>query len=143
MTSLLASVSLWFVLPFAQSSAAASGTWYGAINPPGLRFEVAVTLQNIAGWTGSLLMENGNSFPLRDIAINTNTIAFSIDLRGERVRFNGTMKGEEITGNFTQQNQNFPFELSRKPTPALTSAAIGIDPKELIEAITEFTGPLS
>jgi hypothetical protein len=143
MSSLLASVSLWFVLALAQSSAAASGTWYGAINPPGLRFEVAVTLQNIAGWTGSLLMENGNSFPLRDIAIDTNTIAFSIDLRGERVRFNGTMKGDEITGQFTQQNQSFPFELSRKPTPALTGAAIGIDPKELIEAITEFTGPLS
>jgi len=132
------------MMVFAQSpSRVWDGTWYGSINPPGQRFDVAVSLQNIGGWTGSLLMENGASFSMRDIAIEANTISFSIDLRGEPIRFKGSLKGDEITGEFTQRNSSFPFELSRKATAALTGAAMGIDPKELIEAITEFSGTLS
>ena len=136
------------MMTFAQASSRVDGTWYGSINPQGVRFDIAVTLQNIAGWTGVLLMENGVSLPLRDIAIDANakTISFSIDLRkqiGELARFKGTIKEDEITGEFTQDNSTVPFQLSRNATPALVGAAIGIDPKEMIEAITEFKGSLS
>src|SRR6516162_7467543 len=102
-----------------------------AVNPPGTRSDIAVSLRNIGGWTGSLLMENGTSLPLRDISIDGNTISFSIDLRGQRgekARFKGTIKDDEITGEFTQDNSTVPFQLSRKPTAALVGAAMGIDP---------------
>jgi hypothetical protein len=141
---LCAFVSLCLITAFAQAPSFDGGTWYGSINPPGTRFEVAVNFQNVGGWSGTLLMENGLSLPLREIVVQGNTISFSLDLGGQqRIRFKGERKGDDITGEFTDQKSTFPFQLSRTATPALIGAAIGIDPKEMIEAITEFTGSLS
>src|SRR5262245_24594485 len=143
---LCALVSLCLLTASGQTPSAVGGNWYGSVNPPNMRFDIAVSLQNIGGWTGSLLMENGISLPLSNLSIDAKTISFSIDRggqSGEQARFKGTIKDDEITGEFTQDNSTVPFQLSRKPTAALVGAAIGIDPKEMIEAITEFKGSLS
>jgi hypothetical protein len=136
---------LWLATASAQAPSL-EGTWYGTINPPGAQFEVAVRLQKKGeGWTGTLLLENGVSVPLNDIAIRSNSASFSINPGQEKVTFQGklTNNGAEFNGEFKQGNSAFPFKLSRTPSAALQGAAMAIDPNELIAMMTSFSGPVS
>jgi hypothetical protein len=122
------------------------GTWYGAINPPGAKFDVAVNVQKRGDvWTGTLLTEDGTSFPLTDISVQGNTITFAVSPGASKVTFTGTLSGATpaITGEFKQDNATFPFSLSRTPTAAFQGAAVALDPNELISMMTTFSGPAS
>src|SRR5262245_52689005 len=121
------------------------GQWYGTINPPGANFDVAVNFQRRGdGWTGTLLMENGASLPLKNITAEGNAVSFVVVSKNEDVSFKGTLSNaEEMSGKFTQDGMKFPFKLSRTPTQTLQGASIAIDPNELISAIVSFSGPLS
>src|SRR5262245_50257932 len=80
---------LWLPAGFAQT-AGFEGVWYGTINPPGARFDIAVNLQRRDnGWTGALLMEDGTNIPLSAIAAKEDAITFSLDPGGGKVTFTG------------------------------------------------------
>ena len=55
------------------------GAWYGTINPPGVQFDIAINFQKIGDdWTGTLMMENGNSLQLKDVKATGNAVSFSV-----------------------------------------------------------------
>lgn len=65
-------VFLWLANALAQAPSF-EGTWYGTINPPGARFDIAVNFQKRGDeWTGTLLMENGASIPLAEVIVQAN-----------------------------------------------------------------------
>ena len=137
-------VSLWLTPTLAQAPGF-EGTWYGTINPPGARFDIAVNFQkNGNTWTGTLLMESGDSIPLAEIVTDANVITFSLPVQG-KVTFAGKLSGNtpEINGEFKQNNETFPFSLRRTPTAAFQGAAAAVDPNELIEMMASFSGPPS
>lgn len=122
------------------------GNWYGSINPPGANFDIAVHFEKKGEiWTGALLVENGERFPLREIVAQLPAISFSFDPGGEKITLKGSLSGDatEISGQFTQNNSVFPFKLSRMPRGPLKDAAIAIDPNELIAMMSSFSGPPS
>lgn len=80
-------VSFLVLAGFAQTPKI-DGPWYGTINPPGARFDIAVNFRKKAnGWTGTLLRENGVSTPLTQIEAEGNSVAFSLDAGGAAVAF--------------------------------------------------------
>jgi hypothetical protein len=121
------------------------GTWYGAISPPGAKFDVAVNVQRRGEvWTGTLLLEDGTSFQLTDISVKADAITFSVSPGPTKVTFTGTLSATpSITGEFKQDNATFPFSLSRTPTGAFQGAAVAFDPNELISMMASFSGPAS
>jgi hypothetical protein len=134
------------VLSSSAQSLDFEGMWYGTINPPGAQFDVAVNLRRTSdGWTGTLLLENGNSIPVKDVITAGTSISFSLEAGPSKVTFAGVLEKDanEISGEFIQEGSRFPFKLNRTPTPALQGAAVGIDPSELIAMITSFSGSLS
>src|SRR5262249_41936338 len=95
------------------------GMWYGTINPPGLQFDIAVRFQKTGdSWSGTLLLENGMTAPLSEIAAQSKSISFSADARQNKIAFKGALSdnGTEISGQFMQENATFPFKLSRTST---------------------------
>ena len=98
------------------------GTWYGTINPPSLQFNIAVRFQKSGdSWSGTLLLENGMTVPLTEIAAQSKSISFSaVDPGQQKITFESALSdnGTELSGEFTQANSTFPFKLSRTPTPA-------------------------
>jgi hypothetical protein len=127
------------------------GVWYGVINPGGTPLDIALSFQKQGnGWTGTLIIEN-DSIPLKNITATGNAISFSIEPPGRSgqaaVVFNAKLagNGSELSGEFTQGRAKSPFKLGRTPTPNLRSAdaQAGIDPNELLEMMTSFSGPLS
>jgi hypothetical protein len=136
-------VSLWLATAFAQAPGF-EGTWYGTINPPGAKFDIAVRFQKRAEtWTGTLLMEDGNSFPLSEVIPKADSITFSLTPGQVKITFVGKLSGTEIKGEFKQDNSTFPFALTQTPTGAFQGASIAIDPNELITMMASFSGPPS
>ena len=80
---LIVILTAFTIISSAAQVPSVAGPWYGTINPPGVEFEIAVTIQkrDAGGWTGVLLMENGLSFPLNDITIDGSAISFSLEVR--------------------------------------------------------------
>ena len=133
------------VLSGAAQTSKIEGPWFGKISPAGAEFNIGVNFQKTAdGWNGMLLLENGNTAELQAISFTGNAISFVLDARMADASFKGVLSddGAAISGEFTQNGSKFPFKLGRSAIPGLQGAAVAIDPNELIEAITSFSGPL-
>ena len=127
------------------------GVWYGTIGPADTSLEIALSPQRQGNsWTGTLTGGNGLPIPLKDVTVAGNAISFAIDpppgQPGQvKVIFRVTLtgNGSELSGEFTQGRSKIPVKLGRTPKPKLQDAAADIDPNELLEMMTSFSGPLS
>ena len=147
-TFLILLLTAFTIISSAAQVPSIAGPWYGTINPPGAEFEIAVTIQkrDAGGWTGVLLMENGLSFQLNEITVGGSAISFSLEVGpAAKASLKGTLSadGTGISGEFTQNGAKFPFKLSRTPAGTLQGASTAIDPNELMEMMTSFSGPLA
>lgn len=122
------------------------GTWYGTIAPPGVQFSVAINFQKrVDAWAGTLLLEDGNSVPLSKITVAGDSIVFFVEAGRGEVEFKGKLAGApaEFVGELKQDGSAFPFTLTRNPAGGLTGAGIAIDPDELMDEMTSFSGGMS
>jgi len=100
-----------------------AGHWEGSIDIPGMKLEILVdfTQESDGSWTGKISVpaQNVKNLPLENIILDANDISFGMSgVPGEPV-FKGTLNedGSQITGNFTQSGQTFPFVLRREVSP--------------------------
>ena len=120
-------------LALAQDPSAA-GRWEGAIELPGQKLGVLVTLSAGDGgaWGGSIDIpaQGAKKLELTAIRIDGSSVAFSISGIPGDPTFSGALSadGASISGDFTQGGQKFPFGLTRRDTgKAAAQALIGFD----------------
>ncbi|WP_083509190.1 alpha/beta hydrolase [Planococcus rifietoensis] len=106
------------------------GFWQGAIEIPGQPIPFSI---EFAGDEGSLSipLQGIENYPLSTVKFNEPEVAFDATIQGERLVFEGKLNAEKITGQMTQQNQNFPFELERGEKEQAA------DPEKIIETAVE------
>ncbi|MBS0196891.1 MAG: serine hydrolase [Planctomycetes bacterium] len=107
--------------PAPHSSAAPSvptgpDHWNGAIELPGAKLNVKLEFTNnldgtISG-TVDIPDQNAKGLALKDIVINGSDLSFKIDGVPGDPTFKGVIKGETVSGDFTQGGQKFPFKLA-------------------------------
>ncbi|TRW24678.1 alpha/beta hydrolase [Flavobacterium zepuense] len=92
-----------------------SGPWYGQLVFPGgkLRINLNIT-KTEAGYTATMDSpdQGANGIPVPTIAFEKNLLAFGIPQGG--ISFKGTLENDVIKGNFSQNGNDLPLELSRK-----------------------------
>jgi hypothetical protein len=112
---------------WSQPAANFSGHWKGVIHVPDKDLEMHVDLaKNDKGeWMGTIDIppQNLKGFPLSNLAVTGNSVAFAMKgVPGEPV-FNGKIEGQSISGNFKQGEVSLTFDLkhsgdARFETPA-------------------------
>lgn len=112
---MLTLLSAMIALGFVQSPSF-QGDWQGAIEVPESPLEVHVSIsakdQNASG-SIDIPAQNARDVPLENIAIDGDSISFTIGGASGNPTFDGTLSGGVIEGSFTQGGQSFPFQLSR------------------------------
>lgn len=128
-----------FLLLVVSSSWAQSlslqGHWEGYIELPGMKLKVNLDFsQRTDGeWEGdiSIPAQKATDLPLSNIVIAGNEVTFEISGVPGKPTFKGKISedGQEITGDFTQSGQTFPFYLRREARPAQKArhALAGLD----------------
>lgn len=106
------------------------GFWQGAIEVPGQPIPFSI---EFAGGEGSLSipLQGVANYPLSTVKFDDPEVAFDTAIQGERLVFEGALESKTITGNMTQQNQKFPFELERGEKEQAA------DPEKIIETEVE------
>ncbi|MBI5433563.1 MAG: serine hydrolase [Planctomycetes bacterium] len=109
----------------ARASDDAAGSWKGAIEVPGQKLEILVSLANSAGaWSGTISIpaQNAKDLKLVDVASDGSKVAFRIDGVPGDPTFDGTLADGKVTGAFTQGGASMPFALARAADPATEAA---------------------
>ncbi|MBU9674940.1 alpha/beta hydrolase [Planococcus sp. CP5-4] len=116
----------------AESEAASNidGFWQGAIEVPGQPIPFSIEITGDEG-TLSIPLQGVENYPLSTIKFDDPEVAFDTTIQGERLVFEGALESQTITGNMTQQNQKFPFELERGEKEQ------AVDPEKIIETEVE------
>ncbi|MGB8952455.1 MAG: serine hydrolase [Candidatus Aminicenantales bacterium] len=116
---------LGFISPALPAEAPSiAGHWEGAIDIPGMKMEVHIDFSQAADstWKGdiSIPQQNAKDLPLTGINVEELKVTFSIAGVPGDPTFKGTLSEDEkqITGEFSQSGQTFPFVLSREVDPA-------------------------
>ena len=91
------------------------GAWNGFINIPNQPLPIIVTFTKESG-TISIPAQGLQDFPLTSVKLNDTELFFDMTIPGQRLTFDGNVEQEKITGDFTQQGQSFPFELTKGST---------------------------
>ena len=120
-------VCLLVVFPLISRSEEAvdvSGFWEGKINIPSMELVIQVELSREGeSWKGTISIpaQNAKNLPLEKIGLSGNEITFAISGVPGDPTFKGMVSGEgnEISGDFTQGGQSFPFTLKKESSPAL------------------------
>lgn len=86
------------------------GVWEGSINVPNQPLPIIVEFGADKG-TISIPVQGVNDYPLTNTKLNGADVFFDMNIQGQKLTFDGKVEQEKITGTFTQQGQNFPFEL--------------------------------
>lgn len=89
-----------------------AGTWEGAINIPNQPLPIIIQFTSEGG-TISIPVQGIDQYPLSNINMKNNNVAFAMDIQNQQITFNGKAEGEKITGTFKQSGQSFPFELKK------------------------------
>lgn len=113
-----------------ETASKIDGFWQGAIEVPGQPIPFSIEFAGDEG-TLSIPLQGVENYPLSTIKFDDPEVAFDLTLQGERLVFEGTLESETITGNMTQQNQKFPFELERGEKEQAA------DPEKIIETEVE------
>ncbi|WP_434400387.1 alpha/beta hydrolase [Planococcus sp. 11815] len=106
------------------------GFWQGAIEVPGQPIPFSIEFTGEEG-SLSIPLQGIENYPLSTIKFDDPEVAFDATLQGERLVFEGALESEKITGNMTQRNQKFPFELERGEKEQAA------DPEKIIETEVE------
>ena len=100
-----------------QPAASFSGHWEGAIHLPDKDITIQVDLakNEKAEWMGTIDIppQNLKGFPLSNLAVTENSIAFAMKGVPGEPAFHGKLGGQSISGNFTQGDASLTFDLKR------------------------------
>jgi hypothetical protein len=113
---------------FAQSGAAPSGHWQGAIQTPDgdLNVEIDLAKMSDGGWIGTISIpaQNTKGLRLTDVSVKESAVSFAIKAPGDP-RFQGTVakEGGKMTGEMMQSGFNMPFQLTRTGEPKIEKPA--------------------
>ncbi|MDE4085405.1 alpha/beta hydrolase [Planococcus maritimus] len=106
------------------------GFWQGAIEIPGQPIPFTIEITGGEG-TLSIPLQGVENYPLSTLKFDDPQVAFDATLQGERLVFEGELNSETITGEMTQRNQKFPFDLK------LSEKEQAADPEKVIETEVE------
>lgn len=98
-----------------SATASAAGVWSGAIKPPA-NLKVTVRLsEREGGLTGTIDIpdQGAEGLPLSGVSLTGDAIRFAIQGIPGNPTFNGTLRGNTISGTFTQGGASMPFDLTR------------------------------
>jgi hypothetical protein len=104
----------------AQPATGPAGHWEGSIEVPGQPLAIVVDLapKEAQPWVGTIAIpaQNLKAFPLSDISVTGNAVAFAMKGVPGDPRFAGTLSadGKSISGEFTQGGGSIPFTLAWK-----------------------------
>jgi len=104
----------------AQATTGPGGHWEGSIQVPGqeLAIQVDLATKEAQRWVGTITIpaQNLKAFPLSDITVTGNAVAFAMKGVPGDPRFTGTLSadGKSISGDFTQGGAALPFTLAWK-----------------------------
>ena len=104
----------------AQAATGPAGHWEGAIQVPGQELAIQVDLANKDAdrWVGTIAIpaQNLKGFPLSDITVTGNAVAFAMKGVPGDPRFTGTLSadGKSMSGEFSQGGGRIPFTLAWK-----------------------------
>ncbi|WP_214406025.1 alpha/beta hydrolase family protein [Pseudonocardia lacus] len=101
------------------------GDWSGTIEVPGSPLEIGITL-TADGGTFDLPAQGLADLPLADLRAADGTFAAALPGVPGNARFDGTIAGDAISGDYTQGGQKLPFGLQRG---ALAAPARPQEPK--------------
>jgi uncharacterized protein len=104
--------------------------WQGAIEIPGQPLPFSIEFTGDEGAL-SIPLQGVENYPLSTIKFDDPEVAFDTAIQGERLVFEGELESETITGEMTQRNQKFPFELKRSEKEQ------SADPEKVIETEVE------
>lgn len=107
-----------------------NGFWQGAIEVPGQPIPFSIEFAGDEG-TLSIPLQGVENYPLSTLKFDDPEVAFDATLQGERLVFEGELNSETITGEMTQRNQKFPFDLK------LSEKEQAADPEKIIETQVE------
>ncbi len=94
-----------------------AGHWEGSIEAPGQPLVVMVDLAETDGaWSGTIDIpaQGAVDLPLSGVAVEGETVRFTISGVPGEPTFEGTLAGGEITGEFSQGPARLPFKLGRE-----------------------------
>lgn len=102
----------------AQSAAAPSGHWEGALQVPGQEIKIEVDLASKGEkWEGAIGIpaQNMKGYPLTGITVQGDKVTFAMKGVPGDPQFKGTLAkdGKALSGDFTQGGATFPFTLTR------------------------------
>ncbi|MGD8536091.1 MAG: serine hydrolase, partial [Candidatus Aminicenantes bacterium] len=115
------------------------GHWEGSIDIPGMTLEVNIDIKakKDGSWEGdiSIPAQRAKDLPLTGIHVDGNDVTFAISGVPGDPTFKGTLSddGTKITGDFTQNEQTFPFTLNREVSPAIKAKKAIADFDKIIE----------
>lgn len=102
--------------PPATQSAVAQGPWEGAIRVMGQELPIAVTFT--AADKGTIDIQGATGLELSNVKIAGDTVHFELPAGAGLCVFDGAIKGDAISGSFTQGPAKGTFDLKpRKATP--------------------------
>jgi CubicO group peptidase (beta-lactamase class C family) len=123
----------------AGQKASLAGHWEGSIDIPGMRPDILVDFsqKDDGSWEGmiSIPSQNAKNLPLQNITLEGDNVAFEMSGIPGEPTFKGTFneEGSQITGDFTQSGQTFPFSLVREVSPVVKAKKALADFDELVK----------
>ena len=106
-----------------------AGHWEGNITLPGMQLVIRVDLQKNAaeGWQGTIdiPVQGVRNFKLTGTTVQGDQVAFRMAGIPGEPKFSGKVgrTGKDISGDFNQGGQTFPFKIERKPKPPVDATA--------------------
>jgi CubicO group peptidase (beta-lactamase class C family) len=107
----------------ANQNPSLAGHWEGSIDIPAMKLEILIDFdkKEDGSWDGkiSIPAQKAKDLPLGSITLSENDVAFEITGVPGDPAFKGSLSddGTQITGEFTQSGQTFPFALNREVSP--------------------------
>lgn len=89
------------------------GFWEGTIDVPEQPLPIQFTFNEDKN-TISIPLQGLFDYPLTSVTVKGEAIAIQLDIQGQHITFNGTIKEKQISGTFKQQGQSFPFKLRKE-----------------------------
>lgn len=102
------------------------GVWEGSINIPEQPLPIIVEFEKDKG-TISIPVQGLSDYPLTGVKLDESDVFFNMNIQGQKLTFVGKVEQEKIMGTFTQQGQDFPFELVKG------SKEVEVDKGSLVE----------
>ena len=100
-----------------------AGSWQGVLEAGGTKLRLALTItKSEAGAYGGKLdsLDQGATIPIDTVTVNGDAVR--LEIKSPAILFEGTLNKErtELTGTFTQSDQQFPLAFKRSEQPTET-----------------------